>query len=344
MNILYEFRVNSRFAHRLFSQNEGRDLGSIRLVQLRPDDSRLSQLGDLQTELMQETDFSFFYGWRIIRKYSKLEIDSAAVLTLESASTFEPPGESCGTEYDETRCCPACGAGAPQVSSLRLDLRKVPKRNDIGRSIAGELIVSQRMAEVLLESRLRGVELTLVRHKARYEDDPFRLEDTPSGRLALKKAANEGVPQDSWELQVWLNRIENRSLLDEARAQTTSMKRRDARSRSQRPPTWYQLRPAGTARILPPTRTGVNPLDEDPNNEYRCPHGDTIGLNLLSELWVSKEDFMRCDSDIVHTEHYIGSRMGLLRPERQIIISQRLFGLLKARGIKGFRAEVAHLV
>ncbi|HET6239997.1 MAG TPA: hypothetical protein VFE41_34310 [Acetobacteraceae bacterium] len=59
-----------------------------------------------------------------------------------------------------------------QVPDLVLDLRKAPKTADIASTIAGEWIVSQRLAEILLSSGLTGFELRPARHRARYEDDP----------------------------------------------------------------------------------------------------------------------------------------------------------------------------
>lgn len=344
MRTLLEFRVESDFAERVFGAHEGKDLGSIRVVRLQSDDPRVTQIGAIQSELRDQLGRCFFYGWRIIRQYSSHEWASCKAVSIHAQRTFEPPGELCGTEYDENQACSVCGAGAPQVSTLRLDLRKVPKRSDFGRSIAGEVIVSQRMAETLVDTKMRGFELIRVRHKARYEDDPFLLEDTSAGRTVLRAATEAGVPHSGWEFQVWMNRAEHRPLVDRALVEATSMKRNDARWFSQRPPSWYQVLPASTVRTVPPTTTGVDPFDNDLKNEHRCPRGDTIGLNLLSELSVSASDFEKRDSDILHTAEYIGSRVGLLRPERQLIISARLFRLLRERGIKGYRAEIVHLV
>ena len=39
--------------------------------------------------------------------------------------------------------------------------------------------------------------------------------------------------------------------------------------------------------IVPPTGAGVDPFDEDPEGRYRCPCGHVLGLNRLSELWIS---------------------------------------------------------
>ena len=106
---------------------------------------------------------------------------------------------------------------------------------------------------------------------------------------------------------------------------------------------WFQLILTNTdAEIAPPTRVGIDPFDEDRKGECRCPNGDTLGLNLLSE--VSIKSSTKLGIDIIGTRQCLGCRRGLLRPERQILISPRLYRLLEAEKIKGYKVEVAHLV
>ena len=48
-------------------------------------------------------------------------------------------------------------------------------------------------------------------------------------------------------------------------------------------------------------------------------------------------------SDIARTEDLIGARSGLLVPHPMLLISPRLYRLLKDEEIKGCEVEVAHL-
>jgi hypothetical protein len=106
---------------------------------------------------------------------------------------------------------------------------------------------------------------------------------------------------------------------------------------------WFQLILNNTdAEIVSPTRVGIDPFDEDEKGECRRPNGDTMGLNLLSE--VSIKAWTRSEIDIMGTRQFLGCRRGLLRPERQILISPRLYRLLEAEKIKGYQVEVAHLI
>lgn len=210
----------------------------------------------------------------------------------------------CGTVYDESEACRYCGSGGCQVSDLFLDTRSLPKRHGLGiaKTIAGEIVVSEGFVQVFQTNKLIGGEFRAIKQRK-----------NPS--LAVAR--------------------------------------------------WYQLI-LGEALIsvVAPTRAGIKPLDDDsvrlPNQtkileqlnikaswcdkegQYRCPLGHTIGLNLLSELWVKAADFHDCD--IAFTKERVGVRRGLLRPEPLLVISPRFRELLVRRGLKGMAFEVVHLV
>jgi len=338
-----EFRIVEQFASRLFADTEGKKLGWIRKVELATDDPRFERIGELNREIRATTDSSFFYGWISRRRYAKEEIAAAACFSLTVSAVFEPAGEECGTKYDESTACPKCGAGATQVSDLRLDLRKVPKGKDIARTIADEIIVSQRLAEKMLDAGLTGFELRPVRHKARYEDDPLDLKQLPTGREILKRAEAAGFPHPTGRFDVWLNRAENRALFDQALAENVALKGEEDRRKVKPMPVWHQIVLTSTeAEIVPPTRVGINPFDDDIKGECRCPLGDLIGLNLLSEVSISATS--RGDADIVASRQFIGVRRGLLRPRRVIMVSPRVWRLIESERLKGVKIEVAHVV
>jgi hypothetical protein len=106
---------------------------------------------------------------------------------------------------------------------------------------------------------------------------------------------------------------------------------------------WFSLHiQSREANITPPTRAGIGPFDDDAVGEYRCPQGDLIGLNILSE--VSIEAKTRGADDIVCTRQYLGVRRGLLRPVPLVLISTRVWRLLESEKLKGWEVEVAHQV
>lgn len=362
---LCELRVPEEHAHLLFAADEGKRLGdTVRLVVLRTDDPRFPEVGRLDREIgitAQSPPRYFFAGWNLIHQYMRTEIDIAELFHLMITAVFEPAGETCGTVYDESNTCQhvfslekdvghiypgltigpdTCGAGRVQVSDLVLDLRKAPKTRDIARTIADEWIVSQRLAELLVDAKLTGFAFRPVRHKARFQDDPVCYAKVPSGRELLRQAAEAGLTEQSWAYYVWLNRPERAELVERASMEHAELLGRRAQRRGKPLPVWYQLvvtsRPL---RTVAPTRFGEGLFEEQ--NRYRCPHGHVVGLNLLSEVFVDRSDWD--GSDIACTKELVGARRGVLVPAPLLLISPRFRRLLVEHRIKGWKVDVGYL-
>jgi hypothetical protein len=111
---------------------------------------------------------------------------------------------------------------------------------------------------------------------------------------------------------------------------------------------WYQLSvESDAADLIPPTVVGNDPFDLDEEGRNRCPNGDLLGLNLLSEVSMKFASYSR--DDIVTSKQFIGTRRGLIRPQRLILISRRLWHIFeqekqKGEKIRGIRFEIAHIV
>ena len=290
MKEVYEFRVREKHAGRLFKPSDGKKLGwtklfgdkfvTVRKIELSADDPKFKRVGELNTMLKKEHNDLFFAGWNIRRRYTVDDFAKARLFLLCHIATFEPAGEECGTQYDESAACPSCKSGARQVSPLFLDWKRVPKSKDIARTIAGEIVVSKRMVELFEKHSITGVEFQPIRHS----------------------------PASSAESKDWFQLL---------------------------------VKSCG-AEVSPKTRTGVNPFDEDQAGEYRCPKGDLIGLARLSEVWINRSSYNGCD--IVASRQFIGTRRGLLRPERLLLISPKLRRIIEEQKVKGCKLEVAHLV
>lgn len=344
MREFWEFRINEEYAHLLFAAYEGTRIGdSVRKIVIARDDPRFGEIGRIQRELDNE-ERSFYWGNYPQYRYNKKEIECAEVFGMSIKAAFEPTGEECGTVFDESETCPECGSGRKQVSDLVLDLRKAPKTRDIARTIArDEWVVSQRLAELMVDAKLTGFDLAPVRHKARYQDDPVDIKRVPTGKKLYEMARRQGIPDDRWEFDVWVHRPEQAALLDRAWTEHAELLAARARKNWKPPPVWYQLVvTSNPVPMVPPTRTGVDPFDEDPGGEYRCPYGHVIGLNLLSEVSVSREVYDGCD--VVRTSNLIGHRRGLLMPSPRLLISPRFYKLLKTEKIRGYQTEIGHLV
>jgi len=346
MRQFLEFRVAEEHAHLLFGYSEGTRLGTfhtVRKIVLPVDDPRIPQIRRVEDRL-KANGHSLYSGCFIHYRYTRSEIAAAELFFIWITAAFEPPGELCGTVFDESETCPECGAGRKQVSDLVLDLRKAPKTKDIAGTIArDEWLISQRLAELMVDAKLTGFDLAPVRHKARYQDDPVDIKVVPTGREMYRLAKAQGVPDDRWEFDVWVHRPEQAELLDRAWEEHAELRARQARKHRKPPPVWYQL--VVTSNPVPmvaPTRAGNDPFDDDPKDEYRCPYGHVIGLTLLSEVSVPRNQWD--GSDVIITSNMTGCRRGLLMPAPRLLISPRFYQLLRKEKIKGFKAEIAHLV
>lgn len=165
MKEILELRINLDYAHLLFSKIEGKSLGgSIKVIKLNKNDPRLHQIPVITKQINEEYNRAFFFGWKIIRKYSNKELNSATLLHLKDITTFEPAGEECGTVYDESQSCPICGCNRLRISSLQLKEGSLPSK-DILRTIAGELIVSERFVFAFQKNKLKGCSFEVVKYR-----------------------------------------------------------------------------------------------------------------------------------------------------------------------------------
>lgn len=168
MREIVEFRISEPEAS-MIPGHPGRSLGLVRNVRLPMEDERVRLIGELNREFNRQGR-SFFFGSSISRHYTLEEIQAAELFSLRPLSIFEPCGEMCGTEYDESEACPLCGAGARQSTELHLEPESIPKR-DLSFTIAREVVVSNRLAQALQAHGMTGAAFLPVR------DPPGKLLD-----------------------------------------------------------------------------------------------------------------------------------------------------------------------
>ncbi len=272
-----ELRIPETDAQKHLQPDEGVVLGgSVRKIELGINDGRLHEIAQIEEKYRAKGD-AFFTAWIPHRRYTKKEINEAGLFNLIITAIFEPAGEECGTFYDESKVCKRCGANGLQMSDLFIDSRRLPKSKAIAKTIAEEIVVSERVATLLKKNNMKGCQFKPVHDK---------------------KSPKSPIP-------------------------------------------WFQLKvTSSTVHIVPPTRIGNNPFDMNSEGKYRCPFGHVLGLNVLSEIWVSKVDWD--GSDFLTTAELIGVRRGLLRPFAPVFFSPRVRNLLRKEGIRGFKTEVAH--
>ncbi|HEY2787643.1 MAG TPA: hypothetical protein VGJ05_21985 [Fimbriiglobus sp.] len=304
MREVIDLRIPEVYASKYLLPSEGERLGAItRKIRVEITDPLYAKIKKIDHDF-RVSGKSFVLGWDIRRKYSKKELTSATAFLTIITRTFEPAGEESGTVYDESTACEYCGTGATRKGYLILDQKRIPKQNKqaFAKTIAGEIIVSDAFVDIFRSNQLRGAIFR-----------PVMQQSNPSNAIG------------NWFEPI----IESPHLT-----------------------------------IVPPTRCGSHPLDDgselhskkkpeiilaeigisgswcDRHEQYECPKGHTIGLNLLSELSVNEciFDFW----DIAYTAQRVGVRRGLLRPESLMVISPRLWNLLEMHAMKGFRTEIVH--
>jgi len=281
MKEIFEFRINYDFAHLLFKDNEGKNLGqlkkSVKVISITKDDPRFFQIPIVAKQIEDKYNRAFFFYWEIKRKYSTKELEAAKFFYIKKPIQFEPAGEECGTEYDERPACKICGANRKQLTHLMLKKGTIPKK-DIAKTIAGELIVSEKFS------------------------------------ISIKKHGLKGISLDT----VFFGTA---------------------------PSPYYQLIGDHDLELSKETIAGINPFDLSPNEDgevYKCPKGHTIGLNLLSEPVIIRNDLID-KLDFFSTKQKIGVKRGLLRPEPLYICSQSFRKMVKEENLSGFDFEIAKL-
>ncbi|HYO59324.1 hypothetical protein [Archangium sp.] len=216
-----EFRISEQKAQRFLKPRDGKPLGrSTRKLVLDTNDIRYALVGRIEHEFMKQGS-SFFTYWDIRRTYTKKELDSAELFYLRMRSAFEPEGEQCGTQYDESVACPHCSVGARQLNELRLDPSSLPRGKDITRTIAySEIIVSARLVEALRAHGITGTRFhPVLRKNGGGTLDAWCQLEVTSQPLGVAPATRFGVspfdPDEQGEYRCPLGHVAGLDILSE---------------------------------------------------------------------------------------------------------------------------------
>lgn len=191
MKELIEFRICNEYAHLLLKLNEGNRNASNTIIYITKEDPKFEQIRILSKEIRdKKNDFFFLYS-NIKREYSKNEFETATLFQMKIKTMFEPAGEECGTLYDEKTACEICGANRKQVGVLKLKKGTIPKK-DIARTIAGEIVVSEKFKEAFKQRNLKGLELIPVEF-AKSTSDYYQLVATSEIELSQSTVAGINI-------------------------------------------------------------------------------------------------------------------------------------------------------
>lgn len=322
---IHEFRIPEERAAAVLPPGAGVVLGgTVRKVEVSGDSPLFEIIGRAQRAARAEGGF-FYTSWDVRRPPSPVEARAASLFLLQPQARTEQAGEP-----------------ADRDEGIALDTRRLPKKDFVA-TLAGEYLAGQRVADLVVDAGLTGVELRPVRHRERKDAQQIALADVPAGRELLQRGAAAGHPHPGWSFWVWLNRPEQAPLLAEASEERWARASPGRRRREATAPPWYQLvvvsRPV---RTVLPTRFGIGPFDEDEAGEYRDAAARLAGLNILSPCYVAAEDWV--GADFAETREMVGRAAGLLRPVPLLLALPRVRELFMEHAVKGVAFEVAHLV
>ncbi|WP_225412079.1 hypothetical protein [Stigmatella hybrida] len=126
------------------------------------------------------------------RHYTPRELQAAEHLKVEFWPFFMPSGEECGTQYEDARACPLCGAGAPQLGELRLNVGRIPKSRDLAVTPGAEFVVSSRLVKAMRAHRITGFELRPVLSKGGKPTEAWHQLIIPSATVEAAPLARFG--------------------------------------------------------------------------------------------------------------------------------------------------------
>ena len=80
-----------------------------------------------------------------------------------------------------------------------------------------------------------------------------------------------------------------------------------------------------------------------PEKIHKCPNGDNLGLNILSEAYIKSSSILD-GLDFFASRQTVGTREGVIRPRHLLFCSNRMMNLIKEYKLKGIQFEIAHIV
>lgn len=164
MREIYDLRLFDDYVKKVINTDEGKlaPFVPIRRLKWNSADGRKVKFMSANRIARDSGAAGICPSWSVKRSYSESELSEARLFKMIVGTMFEPAEEECDTQYDEASSCFKCGSGARQTSPLFLRKSKIPKTKDISRTIAGELVVSRRFADLIKDYCVTGVTLSPV--------------------------------------------------------------------------------------------------------------------------------------------------------------------------------------
>lgn len=104
-------------------------------------------------------------------KLSPEELDGYPWVVLRVATSGLPGGVNYDQQFDSSRACPTCGAGARPTPALVANLNKMGRKRLDRTAHEGQFVISADFAEALRSSVLTGFSISSVQHFSTRHDD-----------------------------------------------------------------------------------------------------------------------------------------------------------------------------
>ena len=324
-------------------------------------DPLYQRIEEADRSFAQSSDRSLLAGWDIRynkRIYTGVEIERAQLFVVQlfgaSAASEEfgtwytdgVPNNDCGvfetnrSIYDPKKT-KRCAISSRQVGPLRFPFQKMRKGCDIFMLWGGELVVSERLAQLIENGRFTGGRVQPIWNTGVDPKTMPSLSDVPTGVELLKRANENGFGPADKVYWSWLEEDAQLPLLDKALWEQMELQQ-SRRAKASPAASFAQLTIQSTPlAVSEKTLFGSMPFRPGSGESCNCEFGEVRGKGLLSPLSVIGSSWD--GSDICRSDFYLGSRGGLFRPWRPLVISKRLFDAMRQVKMKGFDFEVVEV-
>jgi len=311
-----------------------------------------------------ESKESLLLGWD--RRYNKRifdasEIQQAKLLQMHLFSASGGGGEY-GTWYTEgvlaERCTineespspcnnrgkVTCALSSVQIGPLRFPFNQMRRSDDIFMLWSGEIVVSGRLAKMIVEKGFTGAKLQPIWNTCVPPKSLQHLHDVPSGNELFQRALMHGLDPSGHAFRLWLEEKEQLPLLEKALWEQMDLRenRGDGVSFATLRKFSQLIIQSDPIVISGNTLFGYNPLRPGSLTKCDCTLGKVERHGLLSALSIVSSSWD--GADICFSNTYFGGKRGLFRPWRRLLVSKRFFDALQQEKMRGFDFEVVQLV
>jgi hypothetical protein len=364
MRETYRFRIYSEDAHTALDPEYLKGLKPVGkfdllIAQGVVGDALYRKLQEADRLLEESAKRSLIAVSNIQRTYTSAEIEQAQLFLLhlfdaggsgEEYGTWYTDGvqnDNCGVFERNKRIynpkkTKRCALSSHQVGPLRFPFQKMRKGCDIFSLWGGELVISERLAQLIEQGGFTGGRVRPIWNMGVAPKTMLDISDVPSGAELLRRAKEKGFGPTDKAFWSWLEEDAQLPLLGKALWEQMELQQ-SRRSKASTVGSFAQLTiQSSPLTVSDKTLFGEKQFRPGSGDSCRCAFGEVRGGMLLSQLSVIGSS--RDGSDICRSDVYVGGRAGLFRPWRHLVVSKRLFDAMRQEEMRGFSFEIVEMV